>query len=206
LPVNLNSASTYAVLAFSDVTNSGATSLCGNLGVWSGTAWGVGSGYLFGCGGVVHATDTPAQVAQGDLTTAYDDAMGRTLNPIPENNADLGGLTLAPGLYKSTGTLAITGNLKLDGGGDPNSVWIFQVQTSMTTAVSSTITLAGSAKASNIFWQVGTSATLGGTSTFEGTLMAGTLIAFGTGIDLEGRALSLGEVTLLTDIVNAQAP
>jgi hypothetical protein len=150
-------------------------------------------------------TDSAAQAAQGDLTTAYNDAAGRMLNPIPEAG-DLNGLTLAPGLYKSTGSIQISGNLTLDGGGDPNSVWIFQIATSLSTGVGSTITLSGSAKASNVFWQVGTGATLGGTSTFEGTVMAGTLIAFGTGADLEGRALSLGEVTLLTNIVNSQAP
>jgi uncharacterized repeat protein (TIGR01451 family) len=139
--------------------------------------------------------DVPAATAQGDLTAAYIDAAGR---PIPVTVAgDLGGMTLPAGLYKSTSSLGITGVLTLDGGGNSNSVFIFQIASALTTATSSQVVLIGGAQAANIFWQVGSSATLGTYSIFDGTIMAQASVSILTGAALNGRALArTGAVTL----------
>src|SRR5258706_3499485 len=123
--------------------------------------------------------------------------------PAPATVAgDLGGLTLAPGLYKSTSTLGITGALTLDGGGNANAIWIFQIASSFTTAGSSSIVLAGGAQSHNTFWQVGSSAKLGTNSTFNGSILALTDITLKTGATLNGRALARnGAVALDTNIV-----
>jgi hypothetical protein len=158
--------------------------------------------------GVIHLTDPPppsptsAAAAQAALTAAYLDLAGRTA-PAPATVAgDLGGLTLAPGLYKSTSTLGITNTLTLDGGGNANAVWIFQIASSLTTAGSSSIVLAGGAQSHHIFWQVGSSATLGTNSTFNGSILALTDITLKTGATLNGRALARnGAVALDTNTV-----
>jgi hypothetical protein len=148
-----------------------------------------------------------AQIAQGDLTTAFNDAAGRTLAPIDVANADLGGRTLAPGLYKSTGTLALTGTVVLDAQGDVNGVWIFQIASSLGTATGSAVVLVGGAKASNIFWQVGTSATLATTTAFKGTIMADQSITLAHGATLEGRALArIATVTMDANAIIIPAP
>jgi type VI secretion system secreted protein VgrG len=121
---------------------------------------------------------------------------------------DLGGQTLAAGLYKSTSSLGITGVLTLNGGGNPNSVFIFQVASALTTATSSQVALIGGAQAANIFWQVGSSASLGTYSTFNGTILAQASVTVATGAVLNGRALArTGAVTLDTNsVVNPGAP
>jgi uncharacterized repeat protein (TIGR01451 family) len=132
------------------------------------------------------------------LTTAYNDAAGRTVPAIVAG--DLGGQTLAAGLYKSTSSLGITGVLTLDGGGNANSVFIFQIGSALTTASGSRVVLIGSAQAANIFWQVGSSATLGTYSVFNGTIMAQASVSLATGAVLNGRALArTGAVTLDTN-------
>jgi hypothetical protein len=123
------------------------------------------------------------------------------------SNADLGGLTLVPGLYKSTGTLALTGTVTLDAQGDVNGVWIFQVASSLDTATGSQVTLSGGAKASNVFWQVGSSATLGTTTAFKGTIMANQSVTLANGATLDGRALArIASVTLDANIITTPAP
>jgi hypothetical protein len=135
--------------------------------------------------------------AKGDLTTAYNDAAGRTLAPVLVPNADLGGRTLPAGLYKSTGTLNITGDLTLDGQGDANAVFIFQVASSLTTAPGSKVILIGNATAGNVFWQVGTSASLATTTQFKGSILADQSVSLATGAVLDGRAMArIGAVTL----------
>jgi hypothetical protein len=209
--LNLGTAANFAVLAGATVTSTGNTDVTGDLGVWAGTSVTGIQGIVPGGPGIVHgnihAGDAAAQTAQGDLTTAYNDAAGRTLAPVDVANADLGGRTLAPGLYKSTGTLALTGTVTLDAQGDVNGVWIFQVASSLSTATGSQVILSGGAKASNVFWQVGSSATLGTTTVFKGTIMASQSISLANGATLDGRALaSIASVTLDSNAITIPAP
>jgi len=209
--LNLGSAAKFVVLAGAAVTSTGNTEVTGNLGVWAGTSVTGFQGIVPGGPGIVHgsihAGDATAQIAQGDLTTAYNDAAGRTLAPIDVANADLGGRTLAPGLYKSTGTLALTGTVTLDAQGDVNGVWIFQVASSLNTATGAQVVLSGGAKASNVFWQVGSSATLGTTTVFKGTIMANQSISLANGATLDGRALArIASVTMDANIITIPAP
>ena len=192
-PVALGSAGSFTVLAASTVTSTGPTLIVGNLGVSPGTAV---TGFPPGAvvSGAIHAADSTAAAAQVDLT-AYNDAAGRTTPTVVAG--DLGGLTLTPGLYMSTSTLGITGILTLNGQGNPNSVFIFQIASGLTTASSSQIVLQNGAQAANIFWQVGSSAVLGTTSVFEGTILAQASITLTTGASLDGRALArTGAITL----------
>jgi hypothetical protein len=207
----LGTAANFAVLAGATVTSTGNTEVTGNLGVWAGAAVTGFAGIAPGGPGIVHgsmhAGDATAQIAQGDLTTAFNDAAGRTLAPVDVANADLGGRTLAPGLYKSTGTLALTGTVTLDAQGDANGVWIFQIASSLDTATGSAVVLAGGAKASNVYWQVGTSATLGTTTAFKGTIMADQSITLANGATLDGRALArIASVTMDSNVIKIPAP
>ena len=202
--VPVGSACSFGILAGSTVTNSGvATHVTGDVGVWPGTAiTGFAPGNLTG---TIHAGDAVAQTAQGDLTVAYNFAAGAAGGAVL--TADIGGQTLAPGVYKTTSaqpSLGITGNLTLDGGGDPNAVWIFQIVSTLTTAATNShVILTNGATAQNVFWQVGSSATLGTTTTFAGTIMAQASISLDTGAILNGRALArTGAVTLLSNPVN----
>ncbi len=207
----LGTATGFAVLAGSEVTSTGNTEVTGDLGVWAGSSVSGFQGIVTGGPGVVHGTihagNSAAQIAQGDLTTAYNDAAGRTLAPIDVANADLGGRTLAPGLYKSSGTLALTGTVTLDAQGDINGVFIFQIAAALNTATGSQVILSGGAKAANVFWQVGSSATLGTTTVFKGTIMADQSISLATGATLEGRALArIGAVTMDSNIITLPTP
>jgi type VI secretion system secreted protein VgrG len=142
--------------------------------------------------GRLHAGDVVAQHAQASLTIASNDAAGRSTAPIGVAG-DLGGKTLASGLYKSTSSLAITGTLTLHGSG----VYIFQVASALTVDTGGSVVLSGGAAAANVFWQVGSSATLGTTADVKGTIMALGSVTVGTGAKLNGRALALhGAVTL----------
>src|ERR1051325_11133871 len=185
-PVPLGSATTFGVLAGSTVTSTGDTTVNGDLGVSPGTAV-TGSMRVTG---LIHAGDPAAAQAQGDLTTAYNDAAGRTVGAITVAG-NLGGLTLAPGLYKSTSSLEISsGDLTLDAQGDPNAVWIFQMASTFITTLGRQVILTGGAKAANIYWQVGSSATLGTISVVKGNILALASITLNTGATLEGRALA----------------
>jgi uncharacterized repeat protein (TIGR01451 family) len=208
LPVTLNSAGNFTVLASSTVTNTGPTIVNGNVGVFPGTAV---TGFPPGTvvGGAIHAADATAGTAQNDLTAAYNDAAGRTA-PTIIAVPDIGGQTLPAGLYKTgaTPSVGITGTLTLDGGGNANAVFIFQIASTLTTASGSQVVLINGANAANIFWQVGSSATLGTTSIFNGTILAQVSITVKTGATLNGRALArTGAVTLDSNtMVNPGAP
>ena len=196
-PVGLGTAAAYSVLGGTTVTNTGPTTLAGNLGVNPGTAI---TGFPPGVvAGATHAADAQALQAQSDLTTAYDDAAGRAMTASVAG--DLVGQTLTPGVYKSSGPLSVSGALTLNGQGNPNSVFIFQVASTLTTATASSIVLTNSAQACNIYWQVGSSATLGTASTFKGNILALTSITATTGTTVQGRALARnGQVALATNV------
>jgi hypothetical protein len=135
------------------------------------------------------------------------DAAGRTLCPVTVAG-NLGGQTLTPGLYKSTSSLEITsGDLTLDAQGDGDAVFIFQMASTLTTTAGRQVVLSGSAKATNIFWQVGTSATIGSTSAFQGTIMADQAITLNTGATLTGRVLArIAAVSLDSNIIVEPPP
>lgn len=202
-PLDLGEASRFAVLAASEITSVPTSAIIGDVGLSPAARSKIAGLTLVEVTGSIFAADDGGAVAvmltkaQGDLTTAYNDAAGRSLNPVDVANADLGGQTLAPGLYKSSGTLGITGNLTLDAQGDPTAVFIFQIASVLTTASGSQVILIGGANEANIYWQVGTSAVLGTTTRFKGTIMADQSISLASGATLDGRALArIGAVTL----------
>lgn len=198
-PVNLGSAASFVVLAATTITNSGATTLCGDLGLSPGSS--VTGAPVMSCGGVMHITDSSAAQAELDATTAFNTMAGLPGGTLIAGN--LGGLTLSPGLYKSTSTLAISsGNLTLDARGNPNAVFIFQIATSLTTSPGVQVILAGGAQASNVYWQVGSLCSLNTGTAFKGTIIAGTQITMNTGAVLIGRAFALtAQVTMLSNTV-----
>jgi len=198
--VNLGTASTFAVLAGSAITNTGATTIGGDIGISPGTSI---TGFPPGMqsSGTTHVADGTALLAENALGTASTDAAGRT--PFNTVTADLGGSTLVAGVYKSTSSMGLTGAVTLNGAGDSSSVFIFQAGSTLTTATSSSVVLENGAQACNVFWQVGSSATLGTTTNFAGTIIATTSITLNTGATLNGRALAIGgAVTMDANTIN----
>lgn len=192
---SLGTAQGFAVVAGSAVTNTGPTTLSGDLGVSPGTSvTGFPPGLLLI--GAIHAADSVALSAQNAVTVAYNALAGE---PCTQDltGQDLGGLTLTPGVYCFTSSAQLTGNLTLDGQGNPAAVFIFKMGSTLTTASGSSVTLIGNASACNLFWQVGSSATLGTSSSFAGNILASASITLTTGTTLTGRALARnGAVTL----------
>ena len=194
----LGSTSNFAVLAGSAITNTGTTTISGDaggdVGLSPGSAYGsigittTGTAYIADAGGV-------AAQAQTDLTTAYNQAAASASTATI--SADLGGMTLAPGVYTSGTSLSLTGVLTLDGQGDPESVFIFQAGSTLTTASASQVRLINGARYCRVFWQVGSSATLGTNSIFVGHIMAQSSITVTTGVHVQGQLLArTGAVTL----------
>jgi hypothetical protein len=200
-PVPLGTAASFAVLAGSTITNTGPTVINGDLGLSPGTSvTGFPPGHV---NGTIHTADSVALQAQADLTTAYNDAAAEPVTAtIP---TELGGTTQAPGVYNSAaGTFGITGTLTLDAQGDPNAVFIFQAASTLITASASNVNLINGAQASNVFWVVGSSATLGTSSTLQGNILALTSITVTTGTTIHGRALARnGAVTLDTNTITS---
>jgi hypothetical protein len=151
-------------------------------------------------GGTIHITDGAAALAQASLTAGYLDAAGRSGGTAVAG--DLAGNTLTAGVYTSTSSLANSGDVTLDAQGNPAAVFIFQITSTLTTGSGSHVVLINGATACNVFWQVGSSATLGTNSVFKGNILALTSIAVTTGVNLEGRALARnGAVTLDSDVI-----
>lgn len=212
-PVELESASNFAVLAGSTITNTGPTTISGNAGADIGLHPGTeitgletttGSSITAGSitvSGNIHIADDVAKTAKADLLTAYNNSAGRT--PTTTIATELGGQTLTPGVYTSAaGTFGITGTLTLDGEGDPNAVFIFVMGSTLDTASASEVELINRATSCQVYWVVGSSATLGTNSEFVGTIMAQTSITATTGAKINGRLLaSTGAVTLDTNTI-----
>jgi hypothetical protein len=196
--VPLASAASFAVLGGATVTSTGLTKLYGNLGVSPGTSiTGFGPGVVEN--GAIYAGGAVASQAQADLATGYNYAVGLQ-NPtaVP---ADIGGTTIAPGLYNALTSLGITGTVTLDGNNHKDSVFIFQIPSTLTAAVNSRVRLINKANACNVFWQVGSSATLNTASRFRGTIMAAESISVGSGAKVNGRLLAeAAAVTLIDDM------
>ncbi|MEO8761648.1 MAG: ice-binding family protein, partial [Bacteroidia bacterium] len=202
--VSLAGSAGLAILAGSSITNTGATIITGDIGLSPGTSIG---GFPPGIlNGTQHINDAIANQAKLDLTSAYNDAAGRTCTDIVTLSGNIGGLTLTPGLYKSTSSLAVSsGDVTFDAKGNANAVFIIQIASTLTTTSGRKVILSGGALASNIFWQVGSSATFGTTSVFKGTVMAMQAITFDTGATLDGRAWArTGAVVLAGNTITKQ--
>jgi hypothetical protein len=197
--VPLATADSFAVLAGAGISNTGPTTIGGDVGTYPTTSiTGAGSMTI---NGTNHAGDSVTQGAQTDLVTAYNNAAGQ--GPTSPIAADLAGLTLTPGVYNSASSIGLSGVLTLNGGGDPNAVFVFQAGSSLTTGSGSLVSLINGAQSCNVFWQVGSSATLGTGSTFRGTVIALTSITVTTGVTVDGRVLARnGAVTLDTDTIS----
>lgn len=191
----LGTAEDFAVLSDQTITNTGNTIITGDLGLHPGTSvTGFPPGSVIG---EQHITDIVAQQAQIYATAAFT-----CLNDLVTTGSvdgDIGGETLVSGVYSVASSLGITGELTLDGGNDPDSVWIFKIPSTLTTASSALVTLINGASACNVYWLVGSSATLGSNTDMIGNIIAVTSITFGSGADLTGRAIALGGAVTLDD-------
>ena len=201
--VVLGAAGQFAVLAGSVITNAGVSTISGDTGSYpASTETGFAACPAATCvnlTGVNHPNpnDPTTQDAKIALATAYNDAAGRTSSLVA---TELGGQTLVAGVYRTaSGTFNMTGTLVLDGQNNPDAVFIFQADSTLITAAAANIILTNGAQASNIFWKVGSSATLGASSTFRGTILAHTSITLGDGVTLDGRVLAGGGAVTMTN-------
>jgi type VI secretion system secreted protein VgrG len=199
----LGTADSFAVLAHSTVTSSDNTVLNGNLGLYPGTS--ITGFYPPGVvNGTTYAGGSVAAQAQTDALTAYNFLAGEKTGAQNLSGEDLGTLILTPGVYKfdSSAGLGVTGTLTtltLSGSGN----FVFQIGSTLTTASGSSMVLTGGARAANVYWQVGSSATLGTGTAFDGSILAHDSITLDTGADLSGRALALtGAVTLYSNDIS----
>jgi Ice-binding-like/Bacterial Ig-like domain len=193
-PVNLGSATSYAILAATTVTAPGAIVVNGDLGLFPGTS--VTGFPPATVNGTININNPAAMAAQADLLTAYNNLA--TLPAGTTKTGNIGGTTITPGIYTAPATsLAVSsGNLTLDAQGDTNAVWIFQIGSTLDVTPGLQVILANGAQASNIFWQVGSSATIDTTAVMQGNILAFTSITVNGGATLNGRALALnGAVT-----------
>jgi hypothetical protein len=200
---SLGEATPYAVLGGAAVSNTGPSVLNGDLGIspnGAGSITGFPPGIV---NGSTHAADGAALNAQNAMTTAYNALFAQACNTTFVAPTDIGGTTQPPGVYCFGSSAAITGDLTLNAFGDPNAVFIFRMGSTLTTAAAARVLLINGAQPCNIFWAVGSSATIGTTTTFVGNILAQTSITVTTGAHLFGRALAKTAVTLDTNIVDA---
>lgn len=198
-PVELGAGSTFAVLAGAGITNTGATTLGGDVGSFPTTSIS-GLGTITLVGGVDRSGSTVTEQAKTDLVTAYNAASAQS--PDPLGGVELAGLTLEPGVYDTGGVIELNGNLTLDANGDPDAVFVFLSASTLLAGTGSSITFIDGATACNLYWRVPSSATIGAGSQFAGTILAEMTISFGAGATLQGRALAqVGEVTMINNVI-----
>ncbi|MGV1049282.1 MAG: ice-binding family protein [Solirubrobacterales bacterium] len=204
--VGLGTADSYAILAGAGVTNTGPSVINGDLGTFpTPSVTGFGGAPNGTVNGATHQGDAAAALAKDDLTTAYNNAAGQ--GPPNTLATELGGQTLTPGVYTAaSGTFGITGALTLNAQGNPGAVFIFQTATTLVSATASQVNMINGAQACNVFWKVGSSATLGTSSVFRGNILALQSISLNNGVAVDGRLLARnGAVTLINDTVNRPA-
>jgi hypothetical protein len=208
--LDLGRAARFAILAHETITNDGHSVITGDIGLSPGERAGVTGfppGELAEGFEIYAAQDEEVVAGMEDLLTAYNDAVGRAVNRIGLGNGqNLQGETLAPGLYHSETSLAIGGGaLTLDAQGNADAVWIFQMGSTLTLPDDgSSVVLTNGAQAKNVFWQCGSSATIGTDAEFYGNILVSVSISMGTRATLVGRALALnGSVTLLENTITA---
>jgi len=200
-------------MATASITSTGPVVINGNVGLAPGTSQGIPPAQV---NGTIHINDPVVIQAQADLLAAFNDATSRSTNAqvLPGN---MGGLTFTPGLYVNATSVMLSGapgpgdNVTLDAQGDPNAVFIFKMGSTLTTGTGSQVILAGGAKASHVFWQVDTSATLGVTSLFQGNILAATSITINTGAAVTGSMFAgaaggAGSATVDASSVTVPAP
>jgi hypothetical protein len=192
---SLGRAQSFAVLGGSTVTNTGATKITGDVGVSSPgvSVTGFPPGTI--AGGAQHVGDPAANQAQRDAQTAYAALAGEACKTSLAGQ-DLGGKTLTPGVYCFSSSAQLTGQLVLDARGNSNGVWVFQIASTLTTATSASVVMSKSGRAGNVFWQIGSAATLGTGTAFAGNILAHSSITMNTGANLSGRAWARAAVTM----------
>jgi hypothetical protein len=210
-PINLGAASTFAIMATTAISG-GGDDITGDVGLHPGTAQGIPPSEI---NGTIHINDQAVIDAQANLLAAYNDAVSRSTSPI-SLPGQIGGLTLAPGLYVNSTSSGISGTganaiLTLDAQGDANAVFILKMGSTLITDPATSVVLSGGAQAKNVYWQVGSSATLGTTSIFKGNILAAVTITVNTGAAVEGRLFAGsggggGAVTVQSSTITVPAP
>jgi hypothetical protein len=197
--INLGAATPYAVVAGTTITNTGSTVITGNIGLSPGTSI---TGFPPGLvSGTTDAADATSLAAQTSATAAYGVAAGETpFTTVAGGN--IGGTTLSPGVYEAASAMQLTGPVTLNAGGDASAIFIFQAGSTLTTASAASVVLEGGAQACNVYWQVGSSATLGSTTSFVGTILALASITLNSRASVDGRLLAqTGAVTLNDNLI-----
>lgn len=200
--IDLGTAASFAILAGSTVTNTGPSVISGNIGLSPGSSI---TGFPPGVNinGTRHISDAVARAAQRDLVTAYNVAAGSP-TAADVTNKDLGGMTLTPGVYEASTAMALTGTLTLNAQGNSSAVFIFKAGSTLVTASNSRVRFVNGGSACNVFWKVGSSATLGTTTRFIGTILALTSATLDSGATVQGRMLARnGAVTLHNNVITA---